>query len=145
MFDANAFDKNGFFVKNIENVQGDERDIIIFSTGYGYDKNGKLNAQFGSLNQAGGENRLNVAISRARKKIIVITSVDPEDLKVSQAKNKGPKLLKNYLAFAKEVAAKNFESHQKYERDFEFSWYLKHQLKAWESVISTSLALDTIW
>ena len=85
------------FVKNIENVQGDERDLIIFSIGYAPDANGRLNVQFGSLSQAGGENRLNVAVSRARQKVIVVTSIQPEDLKVEQTKNKGPKQLKSYL------------------------------------------------
>ena len=56
------------FVKNIENVQGDERDIIIFSVGYAPDKNGKMNHHFGSLNIQKGENRLNVAITRAKEK-----------------------------------------------------------------------------
>lgn len=87
------------FVKNIENVQGDERDIIIFSIGYTPDKDGKVNAQFGSLNIAGGENRLNVAITRARKKVIVVSSILPEQLDVSTTKNDGPKLLKSYLQF----------------------------------------------
>ncbi len=88
------------FVKNIENVQGDERDIIIFSIGYARDKKKKLNAQFGSLNLAGGENRLNVAITRAREKIIVVASIKAEDLKVDDTRNEGPKLLKEYLNYA---------------------------------------------
>lgn len=87
------------FVKNIENVQGDERDIIIFSVGYAPDKVGKVNAQFGSLNIAGGENRLNVAVSRAREKIIVVTSLWPDQLHVETTLNAGPKLLKSYLQF----------------------------------------------
>ncbi|MCA4898401.1 MAG: AAA domain-containing protein [Bacteroidota bacterium] len=89
------------FVKNIENVQGDERDVIIFSIGYAPDKKGKVNAQFGSLNVAGGENRLNVAITRARKKIVVVSSISPEQLEVTGTKNDGPKLLKSYLEFVR--------------------------------------------
>jgi superfamily I DNA and/or RNA helicase len=92
------------FVKNIENVQGDERDIIIFSIGYAPDKNGKVNVQFGSLNQQGGENRLNVAVSRAKKKVMVVCSVWPNQLDVSQTKNDGPKLLKKYLEYVNEVS-----------------------------------------
>lgn len=87
------------FVKNIENVQGDERDIIVFSVGYAPDKKGVVNAQFGSLNLAGGENRLNVAISRAREKIIVVSSFMPDQLNVENTMNEGPKLLKQYLQF----------------------------------------------
>jgi hypothetical protein len=96
------------FVKNIENVQGDERDIIIFSVGYAPDKTGKLKLNFGSLNQLGGENRLNVAVTRSREKIIMITSIDPSQLKVDQAKNLGPVLLQRYLEFAKQVSSGNF-------------------------------------
>ena len=96
------------FVKNIENVQGDEKDIIIFSVGYAPDKSGKLALQFGSLNLSGGENRLNVAVTRAREKIIIVTSIFPEQLKAGQTKNKGPKLLQEYLEFALHVHQRQF-------------------------------------
>jgi superfamily I DNA and/or RNA helicase len=95
---------SSLFVKNIENVQGDERDVIIFSIGYARDKKKKLAAQFGSLNLAGGENRLNVAITRAREKIIVVASILADELKVEDAKNAGPRLLKEYLHFAWQVS-----------------------------------------
>jgi hypothetical protein len=87
-------------VKNIENVQGDERDFIIFSVGYAPDKKGKVSVQFGSLNVQGGENRLNVAVTRARERIWVVTSVTPDQLPVENTRNRGPKLLKAYLEFA---------------------------------------------
>jgi hypothetical protein len=102
---------NRLFVKNIENVQGDERDIIIFSIGYAPDKKGKVSAQFGSLNAEGGENRLNVAVSRAREKIIVVSSLWPEQLEVGETKNAGPKLLKDYLHFARQVSKKDFQPY----------------------------------
>lgn len=92
------------FVKNIENVQGDERDIIIFSTGYAKDENGRLARRFGSLSQDGGENRLNVAISRAKKQIYVVTSFEPEELNVENVKNRGPKLFKQYLQYIRLVS-----------------------------------------
>lgn len=87
----------GLFVKNIENVQGDERDIIIFSIGYAENEQGKVIKNFGWLNQRGGENRLNVAISRAKIKIIIVTSISPSDLDVENCKNKGPKIFKEIL------------------------------------------------
>ena len=87
------------FVKNIENVQGDERDIIIFSIGYAKGPNGKIVRNFGWLNQYGGENRLNVAISRSKKKIHIVTSFVPSELNVDDVKNEGPKLLKKYLQY----------------------------------------------
>ena len=95
----------GLFVKNIENVQGDERDIIIFSVGYAKGDNGKLVRNFGWLNQSGGENRLNVAISRARTGIHVVTSFDPSELIVDDMKNRGPKLLKLYLEYCFAVSS----------------------------------------
>ncbi len=94
----------GLFVKNIENVQGDERDIIIFSTGYGYDEKGRLSSNFGLLNKEAGENRLNVAISRARRKIYVVCSFNPGDLRVEQSVNQGPRLFRDYLRFVKAVS-----------------------------------------
>lgn len=97
------------FIKNIENVQGDERDIIIFSIGYAPNENNKVVAHFGSLSIEGGENRLNVAISRAKKKIYVITSIEPEELNVESSKNNGPKLLKKYLQYVREVSNGNKE------------------------------------
>ena len=92
------------FVRNIENVQGDERDIIIFSIGYAKDPEGKFRLQFGTLNQDGGENRLNVAVTRASQKIVVVCSIDPRDMKVEGTKNPGPKRLKDFLVYANAVS-----------------------------------------
>lgn len=92
------------FIKNLENVQGDERDIIIFSIGYAENELGRVYTSFGSLSAEGGENRLNVAITRAKSKIIVVTSIEPEALKVETSKNLGPKLLKKYLMYVRAVA-----------------------------------------
>ena len=97
----------GLFIKNIENVQGEERDIIIFSIGYAKNERGKVVAQFGPLSMEGGENRLNVAITRAKEKIYLITSIEPEDLNVTYSKNVGPKILKKYLQYARAVSFDN--------------------------------------
>ncbi|MBE5820724.1 MAG: DUF4011 domain-containing protein [Clostridiales bacterium] len=99
----------GFFVKNIESVQGDERDIIIFCIGYAKNENNRVAINFGWLNQDGGENRLNVAISRAKNKIYVVTSIEPEELIVDNTKNNGPKLFKDYLKYAKAISENNEE------------------------------------
>lgn len=95
------------FIKNLENVQGDERDIIIFSIGYAPNELGRVYTNFGSLSSEGGENRLNVAVTRAKSKIIVVTSIEPEDLKVDTSKNLGPKLLAKYLLYVRAVSAGN--------------------------------------
>lgn len=100
----------GLFVKNIESVQGDERDVIIFSIGYAKNENAKLIRNFGWLNQKGGENRLNVAISRAKKKIHIVTSIEPSELKVEETKNDGPRILKKYLEYAYAVSSGDKET-----------------------------------
>lgn len=118
------------FVKNIENVQGDERDIIIFSIAYAPDKKGKFSTQFGSLNAQGGENRLNVAVSRAREKVIVITSIWPEELSVADSKNDGPKLLKAYLQFSLAVSNGTFKPFSTRKSDQQTN-SLKSLMMAW--------------
>jgi len=107
----------GFFVKNIENVQGDERDIIIFCVGYAKDETGRVRASFGSLSREGGENRLNVAISRAKKKIYVVTSIEPEDLHLSAHSKRGPKLLREYLAYVRSVDQGNENERRRILQD----------------------------
>ncbi|UGB33111.1 AAA domain-containing protein [Metabacillus sp. B2-18] len=92
------------FVKNIENVQGDERDIIIFSIAYAKNQEGRVYNRFGSLGQQGGENRLNVAVTRSKEEIHVVTSIEPSELSVSSTKNEGPKFLKSYMEYAKAVS-----------------------------------------
>lgn len=88
------------FIKNLENVQGDERDIIIFSIGYGPDKDGNVSLNFGPLNQSGGERRLNVAVSRAREEMIVYSSLMPQHIPSEGIAAKGVAALRNFLAFA---------------------------------------------
>ena len=77
--DAEAFfddsKEDAFFVKNLENVQGDERDVIVFSVCYAPDANGRFSMNFGPLNRQGGERRLNVAVTRAREQVVVFSSV----------------------------------------------------------------------
>jgi very-short-patch-repair endonuclease len=89
-----------FFVKNIEMVQGDERDVIVLSVGYAPSPDGDLAMRFGPLNIAGGERRLNVAISRARWAITVVSSIRAGDIDLSRTKSKGAALLRTYLDFA---------------------------------------------
>lgn len=87
-------------VKNLENVQGDERDIIMFSVGYGPDKNGNVSMNFGPLNRDGGWRRLNVAISRARKEMLVYSVIKPEQIDLSKTRSDGVEGLKGFLEFA---------------------------------------------
>ena len=98
------------FVKNIENVQGDERDIIIFSTAYARNKEGRFLRQFGWLNNDGGENRLNVAVSRAKKKIFMVTSFYPNQFHVEDLKSQGPLRLKQYLQYCYGISGGNIDA-----------------------------------
>ncbi|WP_229252829.1 AAA domain-containing protein [Dyadobacter helix] len=116
------------FVKNIENVQGDERDIIIFSMGYAPDEKGRLVMQFGSLNAQGGENRLNVAVTRAREKVYFVTSLWPAELKTELTTNEGPKLLKAYMQYALDVSEGKFRAEPFSLAKFRADWLLKEKL-----------------
>ncbi|NHC43134.1 DUF559 domain-containing protein [Bacillus sp. MM2020_1] len=92
------------FIKNIENVQGDERDIILFSIAYAKNEEGKVYNRFGMLNKKSGEKRLNVAVTRAKEAITVVTSIEPEELNVANTSQMGPKLLKAYLKYVRAVS-----------------------------------------
>jgi GTPase SAR1 family protein len=107
MFRNEASGDKSIFVKNIENVQGDERDIIIFSMAYGKDPSGIIKRRFGWLNHEGGQNRLNVAITRAKEKIYFVSSLMPEALKVDDLSGQGPKLLKDYMRYTYYVSQGN--------------------------------------
>jgi very-short-patch-repair endonuclease len=91
-----------FFVKNLENVQGDERDVMFISVGYGRDAKGAFSMNLGPLNQAGGERRLNVLITRARRRCVVFTNLSPDDLDLRRAGGAGIRAFKSFLAFAKD-------------------------------------------
>ena len=89
-----------FFVKNLERVQGDERDAILISIGYGKDAAGRLPYRFGPLLQEGGERRLNVAVTRARRHMTVVSSFSHLDMDPARSKARGVVLLREFLQFA---------------------------------------------
>lgn len=90
-----------FFIKNLENVQGDERDVIFISVGYGKNAQGYMSMSFGPLNRDGGERRLNVLISRAKRRCEVFSSITDEDIDLERAKGKGVFAFKLFLHFAR--------------------------------------------
>ena len=92
---------DGIFVKNLENVQGDERDVILFSAAFSKKPDDpKLPLNFGPLTRTGGEKRLNVAITRARRKVVIFTSFDPTDIDLSRTRSVGMAHLRGYLEHA---------------------------------------------
>ncbi|WP_298992781.1 DUF3320 domain-containing protein [uncultured Pseudokineococcus sp.] len=100
---AEALDApEGLFVKDLENVQGDERDVVFFSTGFSRNEKGVLPLNFGPLNRAGGERRLNVAVTRARRQVVVFSSFDPSELRAEQTSSRGLKDLRAYLELAEQ-------------------------------------------
>lgn len=89
-----------FFIKSLENIQGDERDVIIISVGYGKDQNGRMTLNFGPIGKEGGWRRLNVVVTRAKWKTVLVTSIKSTELKGINPENKGAMSLKNYIQYA---------------------------------------------
>jgi very-short-patch-repair endonuclease len=113
-----------FFIKNLENVQGDERDVILISIGYGRTKDGYLTMSFGPLNGEGGERRLNVLITRAKQRCEVFTNLTADDLDLSRTRAKGVAALKTFLNFAQHGRLnQNEETGREMESPFEEAVY----------------------
>jgi hypothetical protein len=98
----------GLFVKNLENVQGDERDVIILSVCYGPGANGRMLMNFGPINQNGGEKRLNVIFSRAKRHMMVVSSIDGAH--ITNTYNMGANALRKYLTYAQAASAGDADS-----------------------------------
>lgn len=117
-----------FFVKNLENVQGDERDAMLISVGYGKDSKGQISMNLGPLNQAGGERRLNVLITRARRRCIVFTNLSADDLDLRRAGGAGIRAFKAFLAYAK-AGRLEAPAAEKQELDAEFEMQVHAALR----------------
>lgn len=115
-FDPNAPDP--FFVKNLENVQGDERDAIFVSVGYGPGEDGKVSLNFGPVSSSGGERRLNVLMTRAKRVLEMFSSMHAEDIDLTRATGRGPAVFREYLRFAEKGgtadSAKTGTSHDRF-------------------------------
>jgi len=116
-----------FFVKNLENVQGDERDVIFISTVYGPDLNGNFYQRFGPINSEYGHRRLNVLFTRAKKKVVLFTSMKPEEIQ-DEGKNWGVRALKGYIQFARDGHATLPEPGDK-ECDSDFERWVMDSLR----------------
>ena len=98
--DAPPVQSEPVFVKNLENVQGDERDVILFSICYGPDESGKVSMNFGPLNRDGGERRLNVAITRAKHEVLVFSGLRGDQIDLTRTRARGVRDLKHFLEYA---------------------------------------------
>lgn len=111
------------FVKNLESVQGDERDIMYFSLTYGPDAGGSISMNFGPMNRDGGERRLNVAITRARHELLVFSSLRPEQIDLSRTPAIGVRDLKHFMEYAergpKAIAEAVYGTISDYDSPFE--------------------------
>lgn len=127
------------FVKNIENVQGDERDIIVFCSSYARPSNDKtMRRNFGAIGLSGGENRLNVAFTRSREQMHIMCSFDPSEIPVQTSKNRGPKIFMAYLKYARAVALGHNEEAQNVLKDLAHATY-----RSEHAAQSTSLEFDS--
>ena len=114
----------GFFIKNLENIQGDERDIIIISVGYGKDQNSKFNLNFGPLNHEGGERRLNVLITRAKEQCIVFSNFKSSEMHTNDKTPRSIECLKNFLHYAETGEfAPIYHTGEDFDSPFEESVY----------------------
>lgn len=116
--------EEGFFVKNLENIQGDERDIILISIGYGKDQNNKLSLSFGPLNREGGERRLNVLITRSKERCVVFSNFKSSEMHTTEKTPKGVETLKTFLYYAENGEfPKNYHTGEDFDSPFEESVY----------------------
>ncbi len=136
-------------VRNIENVQGDEFEQVILSLGYASNREGKLITNFGLLGKSGAENRLNVAITRARKMMHVISSIEPEDFRPGQLSNPGLALLREFLTWVRaQSQTRTVPSPEVAVDGFEIGWSLKNRLLEEANHYSRqipSAVMDLVW
>lgn len=130
------------FVKNLENVQGDERDVILFSICYAPDQAGKLSMNFGPLNREGGERRLNVAVTRAKHDVVIFSTLRPEQIDLSRTRAVGAAHLKSYLEYAERgpaAIAANIESAQTADYDSVFEQEVAEFLRSKGYTVHTQI------
>lgn len=106
-----------FFIKNLENVQGDERDTIIFSIGYGHDTDNKLTYNLGKLTREEGRKRINVATSRSKINMKVVCSFEPEEIKITNTEQIGLLALKQFIQYAKTKTSDEFKNDSLYFKE----------------------------
>lgn len=105
------------FIKNLENVQGDERDVILFSITFGKDSNGKFYQNFGPIAKKGGWRRLNVAVSRSRKEMVVFASIGFEEITLSSNSSEGVRGIKKFLEYAQKGMSSIAKTNSDVETD----------------------------
>src|SRR5262249_8688860 len=128
----------GLLVKNLENIQGDERDIVILSVCYGPGPNGKMLMNFGPINQTGGEKRLNVAFSRAKQHMALVSSIHYTE--ITNDYNDGARCLKNYLRYAQAVSVGDLETARRTLREM----LVRPDESTWQAPITTGVVVEQL-
>lgn len=130
-FAFNPDNPDAVFVKNLETVQGDERDVILFSVTYGPDNGGKISMNFGPLNRNGGERRLNVAFTRAKYEMVIFSTLQADQIDLNRTNAKGVEDLKAFLQYAKqgEIALVHYNKKSLCETESPFEAEVTEQLK----------------
>jgi very-short-patch-repair endonuclease/DNA polymerase III delta prime subunit len=129
-----------FFVKNLENIQGDERDVIFISVGYGKNENGYMAMSFGPIGNDGGERRLNVLISRAKRKCELFASITADDIDLERAKKPGVAALKLFMKFA-ETGKLDYGKESFRAEDSIFEEQVAAQLRAYGFDVRTQIGI----
>ena len=126
------------FVKNLETVQGDERDVIMFSVTYGPDQGGYVSVNFGPLNREGGERRLNVALTRSRHEMIVFSTMRPDQINLSRTRARAVRDLKHFLEYAERgpraLGSQTLGSQGDFESPFEAIVASELRTKGWQVI-----------
>ncbi|NKB72868.1 MAG: DUF3320 domain-containing protein [Candidatus Latescibacteria bacterium] len=125
------------FIKNLENVQGDERDVILFSICYGPDAQGRVSMNFGPMNRDGGERRLNVAITRARREVLVFSTLRADQIDLTRTRAQGVRDLKNFLEYAERgpsaiAETAHYDPDANFDSPFEEAVHKALVAKGWE-------------
>ena len=113
-------ERDPFFVKNLETIQGDERDVIFLSVGYGRDDDARITMNFGPINQEGGWRRLNVLVTRARERCVVFSSITSDDVALRPGAPRGVEALKAYLYYAQHAALPGITTGTRGDHDSPF-------------------------
>lgn len=127
------------FIKNLENVQGDERDVILFSVGYGPDKEGKVSMNFGPLNRVGGERRLNVAVSRARYEMIIFSTMRSDQIDLNRTSSVGVSGLKRFLEYAEKGNGVSYDKQISATSDISIHSVIATRLRTLGYVVHTDI------
>ena len=140
----NFFDENikePFFIKNLENVQGDERDTIFLSICYAKNSIGKFYNRFGPINSVGGEKRLNVAITRAKFNVKVVSSIHYTDIDLTKISHLGPRLLRDYLDYAENGTFDNINQNIIVNNDKKFDSVFEEEV--YNFLVAKGFSVDT--